>query len=89
MTTPVHYINAYIDKTSGEVDIPVILQDNEALINANDVNAIDVNTGIYPVTGTKKEYRHFIQDTATKVIWDPTMLAEVVGLLDTKTAKFI
>ena len=35
------------------------------------------------------EYRHLIQDPATKAVWNPAMYAEVDRLVSTQTTRFM
>ena len=35
------------------------------------------------------EYRHLIQDSATKAVWNPAMATEVDRLISTRTTRFI
>ena len=50
----------------------------------NKVNAITC-----PKTGKQLEYRHRIQDPATKAVWKPAMATEVDRLVSTETTRFL
>ena len=50
----------------------------------NKINAITC-----PTTGKQLEYRHLIQDLATKAIWKPTMSTKVDRLVSTQTTRFM
>ena len=58
---PPFLLNAIIDENTGEVDIKALIHGIEVL--ENKVNAITC-----PQTGKQLEYRHLIQDPATKAV---------------------
>ena len=72
-------MNAILDKTTGEVNIPAIV----------DTKTNQINTIIDPVTGEQKEFCHLMKDQSTKIVWDPAMSTEVDRLHDTGTIRFI
>ena len=72
-------MNAILDKTTGEVNIPAII----------DTETNQINTIIDTVTGEQKEFRHLMKDESTKVVWDPAMSTEVDRLDNTGTICFI
>ena len=41
-----------------------------------------------PKTGKQLEYRHLIQDPATKSVWNPEMATEMDRLVSTRTTRF-
>ena len=61
---PPFLLNSIIDDNTGEVDIKALIHGIEVL--ENKVNAIKC-----PKTGKQLEYRHLIQDPATKAVWNP------------------
>ena len=67
-------LNAIIDDDTGEVDI-------KALIHGIKVLETKVNEITCPETGKQLEYRHLIQDPATKAVWKPAMSTEVDRLI--------
>ena len=67
---PPFLLNAIIDDNTGDVDIKALIHGIEVL--ENKVNAI-----ICPTTGNQLEYRHLIQDPATKAVCNPEMAKEV------------
>ena len=79
---PPFLLNVIIDDDTGEVDI-------KALIHGIKVLETKVNEITCPETGKKLEYRHLIQNPATKAVWKPAMSTEVDRLIDTETTKFL
>ena len=55
---PPYYVNAILDETTGEVNIPVIV----------DTKTNQINTIIDPVTGEQKEFHHLMKNQSTKVV---------------------
>ena len=78
---PPFLLNAIIDYNTGKVDIKALIHGIEVL--ENKVNAITC-----PTTGNQLEYRHLIQDPATKAVWNPKMATEVDRLVSTRTTRF-
>ena len=78
---PAYLLNAIINDETGEVR----------------ADALQLNAGIDPTTGEKREYRHLITDPVTRKIWDPALIAELGRLAQgtrngekgTDTIKFI
>ena len=75
-------LNAIIDDNTVDVDIKSLIHGLEVL--ENKVNAITC-----PTTGNQLEYRHLIQDRATKAVWNPAMATEVDRLVITRTTRFL
>ena len=48
-----------------------------------------VNAITCPKTGKQLEYRHLIQDPATKAVWNTAMATEMDRLIDTETTRFL
>ena len=67
---PPFLINAIIDDATGEVDI-------KSLVNGIEVIENKINAITCPTTGKQLDYRHLIQDPATKTVWNPAMYTEV------------
>ena len=63
--------------------------DIKALIHGIEVLETKVNASTCPKTGKQLEYRHLIQDPATKAVWNPAMATEVDRLIDTETTRFL
>ena len=81
-TFPPFLINAIIDDDTGEVDVKALVHGLEVLENK-------INTITCPTTGKQLEYRHLIQDLATKAVWNPAMSTEVDRLVSTQTTIFM
>ena len=79
---PPFLLNAIIDDHTGEVDIKALVHVIEVL--ENKTNAITC-----PTTGNQLEYRHLIQDPATKAVWNPAMSTEVDRLVSTEATRFM
>ena len=79
---PPSLLNAIIDDNTGDVYINALIHGIEVL--ENNVNAITC-----PKTGKQLEYRHLIQDPATKSVWNPAMATEVDRLFSTRTTRFL
>ena len=79
---PPFLLNSIIDDNTGEVD-------KKSLIHGIEVLETKVNEITCPKTGKKLEYRHIIQDTTTKAVWNPAMATEVDRLIDTETTRFL
>ena len=75
-------LNAIIDDNTVDVDIKALIHGIEVL--ENKVNAITC-----PKTGKQLEYRHLIQDPATKAVWNPEMATEVDRLVSIETTRFL
>ena len=75
-------LNAIIDDNKGVVYIKALIHGIEVL--ENKVNAITC-----PKTGKQLEYRHLIQDPATKAVWNPAMATEVDRLFSTEKTRFL
>jgi len=75
---PPRFINVVIDEETGEVQIPVILDEVMGEISA----VVDL------VTVEKKEYRYLIKHIKIKEMGDPAMGAEIDRLVDTDTIYF-
>ena len=75
-------LNTIIDDDTGEVDIKALVHGIEVL--ENKINAITC-----PTTGNQLEYRHRIQEPATKEVWHPTLSTEVDRLVSTQTNRFM
>ena len=78
---PSFLLNEIIDDNTREVDIQSLIHGIEVLENK-------VNSITCPKTGKKLEYRHLIQDPATKAVWNPSMVTEVYRLVSTRTTRF-
>ena len=50
----------------------------------NKINAIT-----FPTTGKQLDYRHLIQDPATKSVWNPAMSTDVKRLVSTQMTRFM
>ena len=74
-------LNEIIDDDTGDVDIKALVHGIEVL--ENKINAITC-----PTTGKQLEYRHLIQDTATKAVCNTAMATEVDMLVSTQTTRF-
>ena len=48
-----------------------------------------INTITCPKTVKQLEYRHLIQDPATKAVWNPTISTELDRLVSTQTTRFM
>ena len=79
---PPFLLNDIIDDNTEEVDIKALIHGIEVI--ENKVNAITC-----PTTGKQLEYRHLIQDPATKAVWNPEMATEVDRLVSTRTTRFL
>ena len=67
---PPFLLNEIVDDDTGEMDIKALIHGIEVL--ENKINAITC-----PTTGNQLEYRHLIQDLATKAVWNQEMSTEV------------
>ena len=74
--------NAIIDDDTGEVDIKALVHVIELL--ENKINAITC-----PTTENQLEYRHLIQNPATKAVWNPAMYTKVDRLVSKKKYRFM
>ena len=79
---PPFLLNTIIYDNTGEVDITSLIHGIEVL--ENKVNAITS-----PKTGKQLDYRHLIQDPATKAEWNPAMATEVDRLIGTEKTRFL
>ena len=63
--------------------------DIKALIHGIEVLENKINSITCPTTGKQLEYRHFIQDPATKAVCNLAMSTEVDRLVSTQTTRFL
>ena len=59
------------------------------MIHGIEVLENKVNVITCPKTGKQLEYRHLIQDPATKAVWNPAMATEVDRLVSTRITRFL
>ena len=74
-----YFVNAIIDESTREVNIPAIVDCDTKMINA----VID------PVTGEQTLFWYLISDDGTQKNWNPAMCSEVEWLLGTGRIHFI